>query len=250
MDMSSGILRQRRNLMGISIFLPIFLFSGITLETISFFGNRVSVNNPQIITISLIVLFVYFSLRYYQYFTVENHVQSFRKEIGIEIKNKITRLLESRVKRKMGDLYEKGVVHIRLPTEYALSQNFDTAGLPKQMIHSANIFNNNFVAIVRIFDPKEGNGEPSEKVKTLLQEFRDNPYWEQTSRTTNQEILPEMFQTEIDCSWFELAIVKCKTWCSYFVHTTSITNYYLPFFMASISSFFTLYWLMSVASKT
>lgn len=70
-DMSSGLLRQRRNLMGMSAFLPLYLISGISLYEVSFLGNKVEIKNPQVITYSLVAMSIYFLLRYYLYFKEE-----------------------------------------------------------------------------------------------------------------------------------------------------------------------------------
>ena len=75
-EMSTGLLRQRRNIMAISILLPLYLFSGATFNKINILGNSVTLNNPKLITIFLIVLFFYFLLRYWQYFNEENYIKS------------------------------------------------------------------------------------------------------------------------------------------------------------------------------
>lgn len=244
-EMSMEILRQRRNLMGISIFLPVYLLSGITLDKISFFGNEVSVQNPQIITISLFVLFFYFNLRYYQYFIEENHVQSYKEKIDTKTKDNIALFLKNRIKSKMGSLYSKNFVSIRLPAEYTNSQSFETAGLPEQLIPRKNPFKRSFIAIVRIFDPRAGTEKPDEAVKFLLEAYNKSPTWEQVSRTTNQEELPEIFQTDIKFGWVELKYLKLQTWLHYLLQTTTITNYYTPFIMAFISAIFVLFWLVN-----
>lgn len=50
MEMSNRFLRQRRNLLGISILVPLFLISDLKLKKISILGNSFDVSDPKIFT--------------------------------------------------------------------------------------------------------------------------------------------------------------------------------------------------------
>jgi len=73
-DISDGLLRQRRNLMVISMLMPLFFLSGASIEKINLLGTVISVSNPVVIKYALAALFGYFLLRYWQYYQEETFV--------------------------------------------------------------------------------------------------------------------------------------------------------------------------------
>lgn len=62
--------RQRRNLLVISVLLIIYISLDLKLDTISILGNSFSIENNKNVEFLFWVLFVYFLIRYYQYFKV------------------------------------------------------------------------------------------------------------------------------------------------------------------------------------
>ncbi|MCU4677031.1 hypothetical protein N7931_15460 [Catenovulum sp. 2E275] len=75
-ELSPGLLRQRRNLLGISILMILFSSSGAVIDKVNILGNNINIQNPQIIPYFISLLFLYFLIRYFQYFNEENHVKS------------------------------------------------------------------------------------------------------------------------------------------------------------------------------
>ena len=84
-EISSGLLRQRRNLLGISIAMPLFFLSGAAIEKINILGTIIKIKNPEIITYSIVCLFVYFFIRYFQYYNEENHIESLKKSFNTNL---------------------------------------------------------------------------------------------------------------------------------------------------------------------
>lgn len=64
-DEKAHFIRQRRNLVLISLFILFYKVGNLKVDTISFLGNQTSIGNPEIITFSLGVFFTYFFWRYY-----------------------------------------------------------------------------------------------------------------------------------------------------------------------------------------
>ena len=63
-----NFIRQRRNLMAISLVLFFYISSGIVIDTINILGNSFKITSSSNVGSFLHILWVYFSLRYYQYF--------------------------------------------------------------------------------------------------------------------------------------------------------------------------------------
>lgn len=62
-----SFLRQRRNLIGVSLVLLFITYSGISLNKLNILGNEFDIANPRIIDTSLWIAFLYWLLRYFQY---------------------------------------------------------------------------------------------------------------------------------------------------------------------------------------
>lgn len=83
-NLSMDILRQRRNLMLISVLMPLFFLSGASIDKISLLGTEIIVKNSGYIDIFIFILFFYFWWRYWQYFKADNTVSKCKNEIEEE----------------------------------------------------------------------------------------------------------------------------------------------------------------------
>lgn len=64
-DEISSFIRQRRSLILISLFIIFYKIGNLELNTVNFLGNETKIGNPEVITFSLGVFFLYFLWRYY-----------------------------------------------------------------------------------------------------------------------------------------------------------------------------------------
>lgn len=80
--MNSDLLRQRRNLIGISAVLLIFDFAQVKITKVSILGTELLVGNAQTLMYCAWVLLGYFFLRYYQYWRAEpeQHIRATFKQ--------------------------------------------------------------------------------------------------------------------------------------------------------------------------
>lgn len=69
--MNPDLLRQRRNLIAISVVLLIFDFAKVTITKVSVLGTELLVGNAQVLMVCAWILWGYFLLRYYQYWRAE-----------------------------------------------------------------------------------------------------------------------------------------------------------------------------------
>lgn len=67
-----GFLRQRRNVILMSLTLLFFEMVGLRITELSLLGNKVEVINPWVIDLSLVVFYSYFLVRYYQVYLAES----------------------------------------------------------------------------------------------------------------------------------------------------------------------------------
>lgn len=69
--MESGLLRQRRNLIVLSCLLIVYNFADIKVKQVGLMGTSIEVGNPAALTLIIWVVWFYFFLRYYQYWSTE-----------------------------------------------------------------------------------------------------------------------------------------------------------------------------------
>ncbi|MFT6261269.1 MAG: hypothetical protein ACJA0E_000152 [Bermanella sp.] len=92
--MSDGMIRQRRNLLLICCILGFTKYAEIKIEKLTLLGMQFSdLGNPQSLYTGIWVLFLYFSIRFYQYFMQEGlkkirlgHHHSLEESIGSSIR--------------------------------------------------------------------------------------------------------------------------------------------------------------------
>ena len=92
--MSEAILRQRRNLVSVSIFLIFFDFANVEIGTLSFFGSNMVIGNPKAAYSFIWLAWLYFLVRYYQYF---------RAEDNLGLKNEFSLFFDFRFAKKLHD---------------------------------------------------------------------------------------------------------------------------------------------------
>ena len=81
-DMSEGLIRQRRNLISVSCVLIFLKFAGVEISKLSFLGlDFEELKNPSAFYVLIWVAFIYFALRYYQYFCQEGKTKFFHSYI-------------------------------------------------------------------------------------------------------------------------------------------------------------------------
>jgi hypothetical protein len=78
-DLRDGFIRQRRNLIVISLILLFAETSNLSLTKINLFGNELLIPSPVTVNYALWVAFLYWLLRYWQYYRHVDGSDQFRK---------------------------------------------------------------------------------------------------------------------------------------------------------------------------
>lgn len=73
--MTDGLLRQRRNLFATSIVIIFLRFGGVQIEKVALLGTELSFDNIEALYAGIWVAFLYFLIRYYQYFRQEPNLK-------------------------------------------------------------------------------------------------------------------------------------------------------------------------------
>lgn len=96
--MNADKLRQRRNLIAISVLLLVFDFAEVKVSKVSILGTELLVGNVQILVVCAWVLWAYFFLRYYQYWRLESE-QRIRKAFSKQLVSYARKFTNAKPKR-------------------------------------------------------------------------------------------------------------------------------------------------------
>ncbi|EGR0366539.1 hypothetical protein FHO46_17600 [Vibrio cholerae] len=100
-EISDGLLRQRRNFMIFSLILPLFYWTGASVEKINILGTVIELDNPKYIKFAVASLFAYFFLRYWQYYREETYVIEMKRRIKEHIYSLERKHLVKMVRQKI-----------------------------------------------------------------------------------------------------------------------------------------------------
>lgn len=98
-DPHNSFMKQRRNLIGISLFLTVLLYLGIEIRELNILGNKVIIDDPSKAPLLLWVAWGYFLVRYYQYFN-ECEGKEFERKKNDRLYHYSKKLAENRIRRE------------------------------------------------------------------------------------------------------------------------------------------------------
>ncbi|TOG86398.1 hypothetical protein CGI91_23330 [Vibrio parahaemolyticus] len=100
-EISDGLLRQRRNFMIFSLILPLFFWTGASVEKINILGTVIELDNPKYIKVAVASLFAYFFIRYWQYYREETYIIEMKRRIKEHIYSLERKHLVKMIRRKL-----------------------------------------------------------------------------------------------------------------------------------------------------
>ena len=246
-EMSQGLLRQRRNLMGISILLPLYLFSGFSLDKINILGNQVNINNPKIITISMIVLFFYYFLRYWQYFNEENYV----KEAKNNLQSVQYKYVYDYIKKKIysqNKKYKDSILNLPHPqslTKYFFHEDTDSDNIkPKysQLLFNTFVVNASLQKRPRYNNDEDGLENQISLMKERLENDKRFEYVEKKDSIDRSDFYK--YRLEVTINAFYVYVLKLKGFLKFIITESIFTDYYLPFLVSTTSFVLLCIWLI------
>lgn len=98
-DIRRGLIAERRSLFTTSFILFFYQQAGLKIDKVNVFGNEATISDPWWIAFALWVLWVYFGLRYLQYFMVMTDT-GFQSSFNTWMKRLIRRFAFARFKKK------------------------------------------------------------------------------------------------------------------------------------------------------
>ncbi len=233
-DMSQGFLRQRRNLLLISILVPLFYFSEASIEKVNFFGTIITLKKQELVYFLMFIFYGYFFLRYWQYYREEIHTQ----DIGKALKSSMFKLEMYFFRKIAFDRAEvfgsetKSVSFASKRATFVFGYN-TSLNVPDEYI---SIFTRKIFAFIGI-GPNDGRfvtDQEKEEREGFFKEKYDQiaKYWERVE-SANDSI--GMFKTSIKYNIFRVLIYRVVGIYRFIIHQSYFTDYQFPFVLALIS---------------
>lgn len=124
--MNADLLRQRRNLIGISSVLLVFDFANVQVAKVSLLGTELLIGNARVLAICAWLVWFYFLVRYYQYFRAEPN-----RSIRDSFKQRLDKYIRSyhavKDQDELGQLLEYKICRVRFAKWNYVSRKYDPA---------------------------------------------------------------------------------------------------------------------------
>ncbi len=233
-ELSPGFLRQRRNLLLISIIMPLFFLSNASIEKISLLGTQISVDNPVVLKVGVLVLAIYFLWRYYQYRGEENHSHEFNHECRKQVFEREFEYFSGRLieKAKCFDyeyihpFFSKSVGDFRLD-EYELpklSNDKKISWLKRSRVMEANGFDSKYENI------NAEDGELTESERELILKT-----WVPVPKSSGNSHAEPIFSTKIDYLLLTVIWLRLTGVIIFLFKRPHFTDYQLPLWLGILS---------------
>ncbi|WOH37659.1 hypothetical protein RI844_00045 [Thalassotalea fonticola] len=135
-ELSDGALRQRRNLMSVTLLVVFTHFAGVEFgEQVKFMGTSFKITNPNFIIQFILIIQAYFLWRFYQYFYHDKVTPALKFQYRNQLSSTQDKEILSQIFKKL----PKGVQLISSSHTYSDIQKLDSsAGIYEVEVNSPN----------------------------------------------------------------------------------------------------------------
>lgn len=107
-DPRQHFIKQRRNLIGISLFVIFYKVGNLQINEINFFGNKTTITNHDAVLFFLAVFFIYFLWRYYTAFKEIGGLSNFFRVCSVWVEKKAQRSIHKETCKKYPGVKNRG----------------------------------------------------------------------------------------------------------------------------------------------
>ncbi len=237
-ELSAGLLRQRRNLILISLIMPLFFLSGASVNKINMFGTVINLESQSGINIVLFVIYFYFLWRYLQYYLVEERAKEFRLQRDDKIYQIEFDLLKGLmlIKAKCFDFE-----HYYPSFKAEKSSSFHTNRvLPNSKLDKKiSLFNKARVMEISGLPNKYENHylkSGNDYVELPHNETKEiEKQWRLVSKKAGDSRYSAIFETDVKYNTLYLKWLRFKGYFNFYIVHPYFSDYELPFLIAATS---------------
>jgi hypothetical protein len=238
-DISDGLLRQRRNLLLISLLTPLFFLSGASIDRINILGTIITINNPEVVKYSLVILFGYFLLRYWQYYQEETYVKDMHREMHQYLYHREMSYLNKKAREKAKFLDSEFIRVCFADPKYSFGGRF--VAIPENIDRVIFPFMRECEFYIYPSDDRQGHKpEDINKFHSLLAE-PENANWFPIKTSEHDDSSPSFYREYLKYSIIRFNMMRFIGACQYMFNKSYFTDYQLPFIVAVLSAAATVY---------
>ncbi|MCR9674483.1 hypothetical protein NB557_14690 [Vibrio alginolyticus] len=231
-EISDGLLRQRRNSMLISVVIGLFYVSGAKIQKINVLGTHIELSSPQVIQYLLVVLFLYFTLRYWQYYKEENYVRDMHRTIHKYTRNLEISYLTEKAREKAG-FVKSTRFHVSFTDPVYNQWGGHPVAIPKLKDQMTFLFMRKCKFYI------SSANEQGQTQSPFIEEFNEDKKllsdWD-TIKSGEYRSLRTYYGNSLTYSIFRFKFYRLKGWVSYMFNESCFTDYQLPFLVAALSA--------------
>ena len=238
-DISEGLLRQRRNLLLTSLLMPIFFLSGASIEKINLLGTIITVQSPEIIKYSIVVLFAYFFLRYWQYYQEETYVKDMHREMRQHLYHLEQSSLNKKVREKANFVSNEILSICFADPRYnwgcrftVIPENKDRVVFPFVRECEFYIYPDN-----RGYNNREGMIEAFHAMLSKP----EHSNWHPVITSDQEGSSPSFYREYLKYNILKFHFMRLVGACRYMLNESYFTDYQLPFIVSISSVVLTIY---------
>lgn len=237
-EMSAGFLRQRRNLVLISLLLPLFVFGEAKLDKLNIFGTTIDIGDPSAIIGLIVLIFIYFFGRYWQYYGNERGAKDYRINMSRHIFQYEFKYFSDLMRGAASVFdYEHYYPQFSCATngDYAYGYNRPEIAKDKRLglLRRSRLMQINSVGKKyeqHYLGRETGCGELSEEeIARIAARWRFVPKAQGDSRSE------PIFETDIEYSVIAVIIVRLKSYLLFLANKPEFTDYKFPIWLSVLA---------------
>ena len=217
--------------------LPLFFISGAEIESINMLGTIIDIKNPSVVKISLILCFIYFLWRYWQYYQEETYVKDMCRDIKICFYMLESKYL-TKIAREKSSFLNSDYVRVTLADpKYSWGGRLVAIPENKEKV----IFPFMRKCEFYIYPADSSQGHKREDVHKFHECMQSKKNWEPLYTADKDENYPSFYKEYIQYSIFRFYIMRLIGFSKFMLHESYFTDYLLPFVIATTSAAITIY---------
>ena len=221
-EMSQGLLRQRRNLLLVSIMVPLFFLTGAEIDKINLLGTIIKIENQAVIKWFVALVFGYCCLRYWQYYKEEESVREIPRKIKIYKYDLEINYIKNVARKKINEeLSPKFSGLILATSKYSSFFSDAHTSLTKEDKYISPFKMQSYFYAYLIDENSD------DKTIVEIPESYKEVEWENSFKN--------MYESSIDYNPFRFYLFRIIGLYRYLVYESYFTDYQLPIFIAFVS---------------
>ena len=241
-DISTGLLRQRRNLFLFGFSLLLFTIGGSDLKELNLIGDVMVIENQSLVMVIAFCLYIYSFWRYHQYCLKEKILdkarQAFQEDLCIAELDYFTKKISYQIKLFNADhVYPSFDINrkaVEDATEITSEADYPFSGY---LVRQRLLFVSGIGGIFAHFNkstPVDKSVEPPSKQAQI------EKFWELCSPDASRSTRDPIYKAWIKYNVFRFLMLRFQSYLKFVFSKTYFTDYYIPYVFAWLTLSFSL----------